>query len=343
MLRLKMFKFAFLCVVFSVFLNANCLECHEKIEKFDEINHNFSCQTCHLKKEDILSTDHAKIVAHPASNENMNEFCGKCHENEIKSYKNSNHFTHKNEINTILKAFDIDKNASILEFANLQKENLDDTQKLAIEIISQKCLSCHTSVQSQNGAFRGLGCMACHTHYASDGLYQGKDESVGKNLHSKTHELKKADNKTCQSCHNKFFVGADFTGQFPIDAHKDFRTPLDINGNFPNKFSGDFYHQLSPDIHAKNGLSCISCHTSQDSDLDKKDKFDDFFNKKSDFKTKSCEDCHKILPNIAHASYHENISCVACHASWQGNFYELNLIKDESKNQKKMGKCLAVP
>ena len=313
MLRLKMFKFAFLCVVFSVFLNANCLECHEKIEKFDEINHNFSCQTCHLKKEDILSTDHAKIVAHPANNENMNEFCGECHESHIKSYKNSNHFTHKNEISTILRAFGIDKNASISEFANLQKENLDDTQKLAIEIISQKCLSCHTSVQGQNGAFRGLGCMACHTHYADNGKYQGKDEFAGTNLHSKTHELKKADSKTCQSCHNKFFVGADFTGQFPIDAHKYFRTPLDINGNFPNKFSGDFYHQLNPDIHANLGFSCISCHTSHKQNSS--DKFDEFFTKKqSDFETKSCGSCHKIRPNFAHANYHEiwrsNIFCV---------------------------------
>lgn len=335
MFRLKILKFAFLCVVFSVFLNANCLECHEKIEKFDEINHNFSCQTCHLKKEDVLSTDHAKIVAHPASNENMNEFCGECHEKQIKEYKNSNHFTHKNEIKSILTAFNMDLNLSISDFKSSNFRDLGEKESLVFDFMKEKCLTCHTNSQGSKGAFRGLGCMACHTHYANDGLYHGKDESVGKNLHSKTHELKKADNKTCQSCHNKFFVGADFMGKFPIDAHKDFRTPLDINGNFPNKFSGDFYHQLSPDIHAKNGLSCISCHTSQGSDLDKKDKFDDFFNEKSDFKTKSCEDCHEILPNIAHASYHENISCVACHASWQGNFYELNLIKDESKNQKK--------
>ncbi|MDA3055618.1 MULTISPECIES: multiheme c-type cytochrome [unclassified Campylobacter] len=334
MYGLNLFKFALFCVIFSVFLNANCTECHEKIEKFDAKNHDFSCQTCHLKKADILSTDHAKIIAHPASNENMSEFCGECHESHIKSYKNSNHFTHKNEINTILKAFDIDKNASILEFANLQKENLDDTQKLAIEIISQKCLNCHTSVQGQNGAFRGLGCMACHTHYADNGKYQGKDEFAGTNLHSKTHELKKADNGVCQSCHNKFFVGADFTGQFPIDAHKDFRTPLGINGNFPSKFHGDFYHQLSPDIHANLGFSCISCHTSHKQNSS--DKFDEFFAKKqSDFELKSCESCHEIKPNFAHANYHDKLSCVACHASWQGSFYELNLIKDESKDEKK--------
>lgn len=334
MYGLNLFKFALFCVIFSVFLNANCTECHEKIEKFDAKNHDFSCQTCHLKKADQTSTDHAKIIAHPASNENMSEFCGECHESHIKSYKNSNHFTHKNEINTILKAFDIDKNASILEFANLQKENLDDTQKLAIEIISQKCLNCHTSTQGQNGAFRGLGCMACHTHYADNGKYQGKDEFAGENLHSKTHELKKADSGVCASCHNKFFVGADFTGKFPIDAHKDFRTPLGINGNFPSKFHGDFYHQLSPDIHANLGFSCISCHTSHRQNSS--DKFDEFFAKKqSDFELKSCESCHKIKPNFAHANYHDKLSCVACHASWQGSFYELNLIKDESKDEKK--------
>lgn len=334
MYGLNLFKFTVFCVIFSVFLNANCTECHDKIEKFDAKNHDFSCQACHLKKADQTSTDHAKIVAHPASNENMDEFCGECHENEIKSYKNSNHFTHKNEINTILKAFDIDKNASILEFANLQKENLDDTQKLAIKIISQKCLNCHTGVQSQNGAFRGLGCMACHTHYADNGKYQGKDEFAGANLHSKTHELKKADNKVCQSCHNKFFVGADFTGQFLIDEHNDFRTPLDINGNFPAKSSGDFYHQLNSDIHANLGFSCISCHTSHRQNSS--DKFDEFFTKKqSDFELKSCESCHEIEPNFAHANYHDKLSCVACHASWQGSFYELNLIKDESKDEKK--------
>ena len=334
MLRLKMFKFAFLCVVFSVFLNANCLECHEKIEKFDEKNHDFSCQTCHLKKEDILSTDHAKIVAHPASNENMNEFCGECHEKQIKEYKSSNHFTHKNEIKTILTAFNMDLNLTIKDFANSNFRDFGEKESFVFDFMKGKCLTCHTNSQGSKGAYRGLGCMACHTHYAGDGHYKGTDEFAGSNLHSKTHELKKADSKTCQSCHNKFFVGVDFTGQFPIDGHKDFRTPLDINGNFPSKFHGDFYHQLNPDIHANLGFSCISCHTSHKQNSS--DKFDEFFTKKqSDFETKSCESCHKIRPNFAHANYHDNLSCVACHASWQGSFYELNLIKDESKDEKK--------
>ena len=331
MFGLKFFKFALFCVVFSVFLNANCLECHEKIEKFELVNHDFSCEKCHLKKEDQTSKDHAKIVAHPASNENMSEFCGECHDEHIKSYKNSNHFTHKNEINAILMAFGIDKNASINEFANLK--NLSEKQKFGIDIIQNKCLNCHTGSQGQNGAFRGLGCMACHTEYANAGKYHGKDEFAGTTLHSKTHEMKKAGSDACLSCHNKYFVGADFMGQFLIDTHKDFRTPLDKNGNFHGKFKGDFYHNLSQDIHANLGFSCVDCHTSHN---ENQAKFDDFFkNNKSDFKTKSCENCHEISPNFAHASYHEGLVCTSCHASWQGSFYELNLIKDESKNAKK--------
>ncbi|MBQ7271716.1 MAG: hypothetical protein IJR18_08520 [Campylobacter sp.] len=334
MYGLNLFKFALFCVIFSVFLNANCTECHEKIEKFDAKNHDFSCQTCHLKKADILSTDHAKIVAHPASNENMSEFCGECHESHIKSYKNSNHFTHKNEISTILKAFDIDKNLTFSDFKNSNLQGSNEKENLVLDFVDRTCLRCHTSTQGSKDAYHGLGCMACHTHYAGDGHYKGTDEFAGSNLHSKTHELKKADNKVCQSCHNKFFVGTDFTGLFPIDEHNDFRTPLDTNGNFPAKSSGDFYHQLSPDVHANLGFSCISCHTSHRQNSI--DKFSEFFAKKqSDFETKSCESCHKIKPNFAHASYHDKLSCDACHASWQGSFYELNLIKDESKNQKK--------
>lgn len=334
MYGLNLFKFAVFCVIFSVFLNANCTECHDKIEKFDAKNHDFSCQTCHLKKADQTSTDHAKIVAHPASNENMSEFCGECHENEIKSYKNSNHFTHKNEINTILRAFDIDKNLTFSDFKNSNLQGSSEKENLVLDFVDRKCLRCHTSTQGSKDAYHGLGCMACHTHYANDGHYKGMDEFAGSNLHSKTHELKKADNKVCQSCHNKFFVGTDFTGEFPIDEHNDFRTPLDINGNFPAKSNGDFYHQLNPDIHANLGFSCISCHTSHKQNSS--DKFDEFFTKKqSDFEVKTCESCHKIKPNFAHASYHDKLSCDACHASWQGSFYELNLILDKSKDNQK--------
>ena len=335
MYGLNLSKFALFCVIFSVFLNADCLECHEKIEKFDAKNHDFSCEKCHLKKEDLTSTNHAKIVAHPASNENMSEFCGECHNEHIKSYKNSNHFTHKNEISTILRAFDIDLNLSISDFKNSNLPNLGEKENLVLDFTDRKCLRCHTATQGSKGAYHGLGCMACHTHYANDGHYKGRDEFASFNLHSKTHELKKADNAVCQSCHNKFFVGADFTGLFSIDGHKDFRTPLDKDGNFI-KFNGDFYHKLSPDIHANLGFSCIYCHTSHNANLDNKDKFGNFFNTKtSDFQTKSCQSCHEISPNFAHASYHDELSCTACHASWQGNFYELNLVLDFSRDFKK--------
>lgn len=328
-------RLAFLLVFLCEILSANCLECHANIEKFDEKNHDFSCQTCHLKKADFSSKDHSKIIAHPGSNEHMDEFCSQCHSEQIKAYKNSNHFTHKNEIKAILTAFDIDKNLTMQDFLKPKNKNLENFEDLVLDMVERKCLRCHTAGHGQSGAYHGLGCMACHTHYAKNGRYSGKDEFGGVNLHSKTHELKKANNETCQSCHNKYFVGADYSGLFPTDEHKDFRTPLDKNGNFPSKKHGTNYHQLSPDIHEQIGLSCISCHTSH-TKSSKFDNFDDFFgNQTSDFETKTCQGCHTPSPNFAHASYHANLSCNACHASWQGNFYELNIILDESKNYAK--------
>ncbi|MDA3047985.1 hypothetical protein [Campylobacter sp. JMF_08 NE1] len=314
--------FAFLNFAFAQ--NLSCENCHS-VEKFDAQNHNFSCESCHKSK--ISPSDfpqnlakfggfsHENIIAHPASPAHYGEFCGSCHAKQISEFEKSNHFTHKNEIKTIFSAFNMDLNLSLQDFLSQNLPNLSEKERVVADFVERKCLKCHAFDNGENSLFsaHGKGCMACHASYAPSAHYGGSDANTSARPHSRTHTLSRADNEVCASCHNKYFIGTDFMGLFPQNTHKDYRTPLQKNGNFPGLRHGVTYANLRPDAHFSAGLVCADCHKMSE--------------------TKSCEACHETATqnNTSH-KFHQNLECATCHSAWGGSFYELNAMLDFSKD-----------
>lgn len=307
----------FVLLIFASFLWSmeDCKSCHN-VETFDKKNHNFSCKTCHVPAN-IPNPTHDDVIANPTEDKYVYIFCALCHEKRISTCKQSSHFTHKNEIKTILHAFNIDGDYTIKNLPSPKKIN--SKEDMVYDLLRRKCLKCHMDNERfyESGSAHGKGCMACHGKYASDGKYKGTDEIVkGESPHAKTHKLiKKPPMSACLSCHNKEFIGTDYLGMFP--KNKD--TSNSDSKSMPNIFGAN-YHYLSQDVHFAKSITCVDCHGYTNTFKDKK---------------VSCKKCHKYKKNEAHQKYHENISCETCHASWGMNNYELSLTLDKSRDYKK--------
>lgn len=310
----------------SVLLAEDCISCHT-IEKFDEVNHDFSCSACHIKPENRDSYNHeTDIVLHPDSLENVEIFCASCHKNDINSVKNSLHVKMKNEINLTRKLWGEKGSDVDLQTLPLPKSHIVEPKDLVDDFLRRKCLKCHIGNQGsgEKGMYRGKGCMSCHMEYSEDGKYAGMDITVkDKRPYAKTHSMsRKTPMSACLSCHNKNFVGTDYLGLFPKDYEKSYRAPITPDGKYPKKIYGNDYHHLNQDIHYQKGLTCTDCH--------KKDEVMGIHAGKDNITKATCIECHSdISKNEAHANYHDNVSCSACHASWQMSNYQLSVFRDD--------------
>lgn len=314
----------FLCL--NAFSAEDCTTCHN-IEHFDKQNHDFTCKSCHLLPEKRESYEHKQdIIARPDSLEHASVFCGKCHEKDINNVMHSKHMSMKDAINQTRTLWGVLK--SDVTKGSLPKPALHvkEAKDLVDDFLRRKCLKCHIGNQGsgEQGMYRGKGCMSCHMSYASDGKYQGSDISMqGRAPYGNVHSMSKdVPMSACLSCHNKIFVGTDYQGLFPVDHDKSYRAPLTPDGKYPEKMYGTRYHHLSSDIHFQKGLTCKDCHTKE--------------NVMEDKQAVTCKSCHKdISNNEAHASYHENVDCSSCHASWQMSNYELSVFRDDTKDYAK--------
>jgi hypothetical protein len=322
-----MLKIVFvLLTAFSCLFAQDCKKCHN-IESFDKVNHDFDCKECHLLPEKRGSYDHEKdIIARPDSLEYAPIFCAQCHQEDINNLIHSNHVTMKNAINqtrTLWGFLHSDVTKNTLPEPPL---HVKEPKDLVDDFLRRKCLKCHIGNQGSGemGMYRGKGCMSCHMEYGEDGRYVGSDLTMkGKKPYGKKHSLSsEVPMSACLSCHNKIFVGGDYLGLFPVDHDKSYRAPITKDGKFPKKIYGARYHHLNQDIHYQNGLTCKDCHPKE--------------NVMEDKKAISCTQCHQdISQNEAHASYHENIDCSACHASWQMSNYELSVFRDDMSDYEK--------
>jgi len=319
-----MFKVVLIFVLSFIYLMAeDCIECHN-IEKFDEVNHNFTCKECHVKKENYKNFNHdTDLVLHPDSIENVDMFCGSCHKKDIEGLHSSSHMSLKNEINKTRKMWGI-KNSNVdLQSIPTPHGDINNPEDLVDDFLRRKCLKCHIGNQGSGeaGMYRGKGCMSCHMEYSSDGKYKGSDLTTkDKKPYAKIHKLNsRPPMSACLSCHNKNFVGTDYLGLFPKDFDKSYRAPITKEGKYPRKMYGTSYHHLKEDVHYQAGLECVDCH-----------KKDNIMNSSHINSTVLCMDCHKNISKIeAHESYHDNLSCTTCHASWQMSNYELSVFRDD--------------
>ena len=224
--------------------------------------------------------------------------CVVCHENETRKCEKSVHYTLEKAINITREAWGIANSHESLQTLAKPKNSIKNISDLANDFLRRKCLKCHVNNPPNNG------CLSCHEPHQNKGKCQRQKPQMAK----------------CLNCHNKNYVGGDYMGLFPKDHHKSYRAPITKDGRFPPQKHGIDYHHLSEDIHFQKGLTCIDCHKSEQMQGGKK---------------ASCTDCHKNLSKKNHKTYHKNISCSACHASWNNNSYELSVFRDDTADYEK--------
>ncbi len=226
--------------------------------------------------------------------------CITCHPKKMEQCKNSNHFTMKNEINITRFAWGTKDSNVTLQTLPLPKDNIHKPADLVDDFLRRKCLQCHLTSKEINST-QNL-CLACHNPHVN------KQDSF----------KAKPTQQKCLKCHNNNYIGTDYLGLFPHDYDKAYRSPITKEGNYPKRPYGIDFHHLTPDIHHQKGLSCIDCHKN-----DKGKKWEE---------TVNCKSCHSDISKQNHQEYHTNISCSACHSSWNISNYELNVLRDDTKN-----------
>lgn len=345
-----------------------CSDCHRGIESLDE-NHDFTCGECHLRRKDRMASlsDHGKIVRHPASPENMEAFCGGCHEREIATVRNSLHYTLAGLINQTRYLWGAQGFPGALFGAGSHPQlkrlpevegDLDSPANLVDDLLEKRCLRCHLGVEPPKwlGLHRGLGCAACHVPYDDDGAYKGGDASMkGRVGYPARHEFSKTVSVgQCLHCHNGPRVGADYAGLFEHDHHRSYRAPVK-NGLLPERPYLMDYHHLAEDVHFKAGLTCADCH--QKGDVMGRGRVT--VSQKDAVKIR-CLHCHRGKgrgpPGLEHGRYtskkgevyavpeydaskpHHSIPgmgrvhCLGCHAAWGFYDYGPSLIRDDRRD-----------
>ncbi|MFH1217079.1 MAG: hypothetical protein V1706_11320 [Pseudomonadota bacterium] len=299
-----------------------CVDCHAST--LDRIHQDIACTTCHGGRATALSAEkaHENLIRYPAHPDHMMQSCGPCHGEQVGKAEHSLHFTMKQEVNTVRRAFGAKKDLDSLVSVP-QLEEIASIQDLADDMLRRRCLRCHLYFPGDKygETTRGTGCAACHLEFSA-----GRAAShafVGSPADSQ-----------CLHCHYGNFVGADYHGRFEHDFHWDYRTPYPKTGESLRPY-GVEYHQLSPDVHQKAGLACIDCHRGPEL--------------MASNNRPSCASCHfwqpgqplpgdnlheknntlvlitrhhgKKLPvppalHPAHVEWKNKASCAVCHAQW---------------------------
>lgn len=313
-----------------VFQKIGCVSCHSVA-----FSHGLSCEVCHggNSNKSTKQAAHAGFVANPASPQHMQGICGSCHINEAISAAQSSHFTLIHEIQKTWKAFFPDEE---MDLNGLQRVAASPSEpmtprRLVADMLVRRCLRCHpyTSGDSYAMTRRNTGCAACHKIHASS--------------------TKRVQDEHCLSCHYANFVGWDYYGRFEKDYEEDYRAPLE-QGRISLRPYGIEWHEMTPDVHKRAGLSCtdchalgpcqeqngqkrrlecVDCHMSVASDADDKHSQaeDDMLQKRAvQFKGP------EMRPDrVGHRKEDRNqVSCAACHALWSVQDIQRSLTLQET-------------
>jgi len=321
--------------------NPGCQGCHLTV-RLDRA-HDLACTSCHAGDNTTSDKDqaHAGLVAQPAHPEKMQRHCGACHAAAVNEATASSHFTLKNEVNAVRRAFGAGS-----EITGLTEIPIPGTTgsalDLADDLLRRRCLRCH--VYSPGDGYpetvRGTGCAACHLEYAGG--------------EQKSHAFVKSPaDSQCLHCHYGNHVGADYHGRFEHDFGIEYRTPYRSDGSNPRPYGVEF-HQLAPDIHQQAGMACIDCHNG--AELMGAHTPD----AKKNQGAVTCLTCHgwrtgthlnrnnltaenghlvlttrltgrklvvPALKNPAHETHKDKADCAVCHSQWSFNDQGTHLIR----------------
>ncbi len=310
--------------------------CHDK--SLDPA-HDFECTECHKGNNDsnTKATAHKNLVREPAHPDNMMSSCGKCHQQQVLDNNHSLHFTVRNEVNLVRKAFGATESLeSILDIPLVKSP--ETVLDLTDDLLRRRCLRCHVYYTGDRypGIVRGSGCASCHLSF-----YEGKLVS-----HS---FLKTPGDKQCLQCHYGNHVGADYYGRFEHDMNDEYRTPYTTTNDYFRPF-GLEYHQLQVDIHQQKGLVCVDCHngselmgqvsstltcaTCHDRQLLEKNLSDNItVDSKGSYTLLSRNGNNKhdipLMQHLAHKKYNGIAACQVCHARWSFNDQQTSLLRSD--------------
>lgn len=166
-----------------------------------------------------------------------------------------------------------------LQFDELDRLR-DEPALAAFTYIRQECNRCHHAVKGRatRGDFRGMGCSSCHIPYSNEGLYEGTDRAIPRDVpgHPLTHQLQATGEaavtihgvtyhglpvETCTTCHNRGKrIGVSYQGLMETPYH----SPFTAEGNPQPGLHTKHYIAMEQDIHYLLGMKCQDCHTSID-------------------------------------------------------------------------------
>ncbi len=232
-----------------------CVSCHTKIKNVGKSHpiSVFGCASCHGGNKYATNKEiaHKGMLLNPSNLNNAEKSCGKCHPDILKRVKNSVMTTNEGIINDTNFQLGFTKNPhGSLSVNNLKQVGAKNN--FAIKYYRKMCAACHVNqnrkIFKQYGFVeRGGGCADCHV---------AKDKE--KQCNALTTHIP---DKNCLKCHNRSGrIGLAYFGHFESTGYG---TPYK-NGLLSRKIAKEnrYWYKLSPDIHQKDGLSCIDCHTS---------------------------------------------------------------------------------
>ncbi len=240
-----------------------CLSCH-KSEKLDPAHdaRTLGCSPCHLG--DTMAIDkekaHKGIVKNPGDLRVVEKTCGieGCHAPDIKKIKNSLMATNRGILSTLLYYWGEAENQN----GNFSVEELlvSGRTSLALDYFRKLCATCHLWKPKGDlpGFFgtKGGGCTACHSLMPPG--YEPPANDTGKKIHPLIS--KKIPVENCVRCHNRSGrIGISYTGVYESE---NYGTPYKNGQMSKLTLPGNrYYLELPPDIHYKQGMGCIDCHT----------------------------------------------------------------------------------
>ncbi len=150
----------------------------------------------------------------------------------------------------------------------------------AFTYLRNQCLRCHHAVKGRHvrGDYRGMGCSSCHIPYSNEGLYEGDDKTIPRDVpgHSLVHTIQATREakvvvhgkqysgipvETCTTCHDRGKrIGVSFQGLMETP----YKSPYNKDGGHQPALHTKHYVAMHQDIHYQKGMMCLDCHTSID-------------------------------------------------------------------------------
>ncbi len=353
-----------------------CLFCHTT-EKLDSAHDAkvIGCTPCHLGDPLAIDKDkaHAGIINNPGDLRVAEKTCGVegCHPTDIKKVKNSLMATNRGILGTLLYYW----GESESQDTDLTVESLIDSGRtsLAIDYYRKLCATCHLWKQKNDlegvAPFfneKGGGCSACHFVMPAGHERPAVTDPEVEDPEEKkdfVHPLVTSNvpDVNCVRCHNRSGrIGLSYTGVFESEGYG---TPYERGRLTAKKLPGNrFYLDLADDIHHRQGMSCIDCHT-RDEIMGDGTSYAHY----EEQLEISCEACHsrqpgmtrknnmltnvELLdegyklhskvddrlwnlrppkPGVCDFSGHRRVTCESCHSTWVPQCYGCHAKRDES-------------